>query len=76
MVVTDVFSASEDEIEGINSFEFSRQLMNSDYISGNMEDVAKKLLPTLKPGDVVIGLGAGTITELGKNLKKAVCLAN
>ena len=41
-----------------------------------MEEVAAKLLPTLKAGDVVIGLGAGTITALGKNLEKAGCVAS
>ena len=33
-----------------------------------MADVARQLLPTLKENDVVIGLGAGTITALGKEL--------
>ena len=36
-----------------------------------MKDVAKKLLPTLKSGDIVVGLGAGTITALGKELLHA-----
>ena len=35
-----------------------------------IENVAKELLPTLKSGNVVIGLGAGTITDLGKYLQK------
>ena len=34
-----------------------------------MEDVSKNLIKTLKKGNVVIGLGAGTITNLGKHLK-------
>ena len=34
-----------------------------------MSEVAQKLLPTLKNGDVVIGLGAGTITALGRELE-------
>ena len=33
-------------------------------------------MPELKKGDVVIGLGAGTITALGKNLEKAGCVAS
>ena len=41
-----------------------------------MEDVANKLFPTLKKNDIVIGLGAGTITALGKNLEKAGCVGN
>ena len=33
-----------------------------------MKTVAKELMPMLKDNDVVIGLGAGTITNLGKEL--------
>lgn len=68
VVVTDVYSASEDEIEGITGENFASEL-NADYIGGDMKEVAKKLFPTLKKGDVVIGLGAGTITALGKELQ-------
>lgn len=71
VIVTDVYAASEDKIEGINSKKFSEELTGSEYISGSIEDVAKKLLPTLEENTVVIGLGAGTITNLAKELKKA-----
>ena len=71
VIVTDVYSASEDSIDGISGEKFSKDLKGSEYISGNMEEVAKKLLPSLKKGDIVVGLGAGTITNLGKNLQKA-----
>jgi len=33
-----------------------------------MKAVAKKLYPSLKKDDVVIGLGAGTITAVGREL--------
>ncbi len=75
VVVTDVYAASEDAIEGINSERFTDELsaklnIPCEYISGNMQQVAKQLLPELKPDDVVIGLGAGTITNLSKELLK------
>lgn len=38
------------------------------HIPGDMKAVAKELFPLLENGDVVIGLGAGTITALGKEL--------
>ena len=69
VIVTDVYAASEDAIEGINSEKFSKELSNCEYISGSIKDVAEKLLPTLRSGDIVIGLGAGTITRLGKDLE-------
>ena len=68
VVVTDVYAASENPIEGVNSGNFVKELNGAEYFSGSMKDVARALLPTLHPGDVVIGLGAGTITNLGKEL--------
>ena len=71
VVVTDVYAASEDVIEGVNSSEFVKSFDNAENYQGSIQDVAKKLLPTLKNGDIVIGLGAGTITTLGNELMKA-----
>lgn len=73
VVVTDVYAASEDPIEGVDSITFTNELKEKieipcEQISGNIQEVAKKLYPTLKTGDIVIGLGAGTITNLGKEL--------
>ncbi len=72
LVVTDVYNASEEPIDNINSEnlvkDFKRE--NVEYISGDMENVAKKLYPELKSGDIVITLGAGTVTKLGDELKK------
>jgi len=73
VVVTDVYAASEDKIDGINSENFVKDLSEKisapcEHISGDMKTVAEKLFPTLKSGDVVIGLGAGTINLLGKEL--------
>ena len=76
VIVTDVYAASEDEIEGISGLNFSKDLPNSEYISGNMEQVAKTLLPTLNSGNIVIGLGAGTITALGKNIQQEALVLN
>ena len=85
VVVTDVYAASEDAIDGINSENFAKDLSGHvdipcEYIKGSIADVAKKLYPELKKDDVVIGLGAGTITNLSKELlnarKEAVGAAN
>lgn len=69
LIITDVYAASEDKIEGINSEKFASEINGAEYISGSIQEVADKLLPTLKNNDVVIGLGAGTITNLAKCLK-------
>ncbi len=75
VVVTDVYAASEDVIDGINSDKFTKELSEKisvpcEHMSGSMQEVAEQLFPTLKNGDVVIGLGAGTIISLNKELLK------
>lgn len=69
VIVTDIFEASEDPIAGITSENFAKDA-GFEHISGSINDVAEKLIPSLKQTDVVIGLGAGTITNLGKYLKE------
>lgn len=71
LIITDVYAASEQPIEGINSEKFASEIKNAEYIKGSIGDVAKTLLPTLNTNDVVIGLGAGSITKLGEYLEKA-----
>ena len=73
LIVTDVYAASEDEIVGVNSQAFVNEFKEKSdipcrHISGSMEEVAKELYKDLKPNDIVIGLGAGTITKLGSEL--------
>lgn len=72
LIVVDVYSASEDAIEGINSKAFVQSFQNEDvtYVGGSMENAARKILPLLKSGDMVITLGAGDVTRIGGELKK------
>lgn len=72
LIVVDVYSASENPIEGINSKTFAQCFENKDvtYIAGSMENAARKILPLLKSGDMVITLGAGDVTRIGSELLK------
>ena len=69
VIVTDVYEASETPIQGITGEAFAKEA-GFEYIKGNLDLVAEKLLPTLNKGEIVIGLGAGTITNLAKSLKE------
>ena len=69
--VTDVYAASESPIEGTNSEKFAQELSKTipcKHLSGSIAEVAKQLLSELNQNDIVVGLGAGTITSLGKDL--------
>lgn len=69
VIVTDVYEASEDPIEGITGENFAKEI-GVEHFKGSIEAVAEQLLPTLKTNNIVVGLGAGTITNLGKYLKE------
>jgi UDP-N-acetylmuramate--alanine ligase len=68
--VCDVYSANEQPIENINSEKLSACIKNADvtYVSGAIEEVAEKVYHKLQPGDLVLTLGAGSITKLGNIL--------
>lgn len=69
--ITDVYAASETPIEGATPEKFVEELLTKtpcEHLSGSISEVAQQLLPKLQAGDVVVGLGAGTITTLGKDL--------
>lgn len=72
VVITDVFAASEDVIEGVNSKVLTEHCkeegINVEYIAGDMKTVAQTLYPEITSNDVIIGVGAGTITQLGPEL--------
>ena len=70
--VTDVFHACEEPIENVNSERFVNELKHKDktYVHGDMQAVAEKIYPELQPKDLVITLGAGTVTQVGGILKK------
>lgn len=72
LIVLDVYAASEEPIIEADSKVFAQQINHKDatYISGNMEEAAQKILPLLKPSDIVLTLGAGDITKMGKLLQE------
>ena len=72
LIIIDVFSAGEEQIAGVNSENFYKDIKHKDaiYVSGNIENAAEKIYPFLKKGDIVITLGAGSVTNIGKLLNK------
>ena len=68
----DVYPAGEDAIEGISSENFISEInhKNAKYISGNIEEVSKKIYSLLEENDIVITLGAGTVTKIGSLIEK------
>ncbi|MDD3236521.1 MAG: UDP-N-acetylmuramate--L-alanine ligase [Candidatus Gastranaerophilales bacterium] len=67
LIVVDVFAASEKPLTEADPAKFVKQICHKDavYISGKMDEAAKKILPLLKPSDIVLTLGAGDVTKIG-----------
>lgn len=72
LIILDVYGASEDYIEGVTSEIFASQINHKDsvWIGGSIEQACEKIMPLLKPYDIVLTLGAGSITKVGNILKE------
>ena len=74
LIVTDIYAASEEPIEGVNALslcEGIRRCGHKDvtYISGS-DDIINYLLKIAKPKDVIITQGAGNIWKIGEEFLK------
>ena len=70
--VLDIYAASEQPIEGISAEILTDNIRkfghkNAIYI-GDLETAAERVLPQLENGDLVITLGAGTVTGLSDEI--------
>ena len=71
-IITDIYSGGEKPIKGVNGPSFCKKLKadNTMYLSGD------KLLPLLPkmlvPGDVLVTVGAGNISEIGPKLMRKI----
>jgi UDP-N-acetylmuramate--alanine ligase len=74
LYLMDIYAASEMPIEGINSETLlgrmkSLGIMNAEHIS-DRSGMIKKVLGELRPGDVVLTLGAGDVYKMGEEILK------
>ena len=72
LYITDIYAASETPIEGITAEILTENIRkyghkNANYIAG-IETAAEKVLENLQSGDLVITLGAGSITRLSDEI--------
>lgn len=76
LYVLDIYAASEQPIEGISAEILTENIKkfghkNANYI-GDIDTAVDKILPELQHGDVVITLGAGTVTRLSDEFLQAI----
>lgn len=72
LFVLDIYAASESPIEGIDAEVLTENIKkyghkNVTYI-GDIESAVEKVIPVLQDGDLLITLGAGTVTRLSDEI--------
>lgn len=76
LFVLDIYAASESPIEGITAETLTENIKlfghkNANYV-GDIESAVEKVLPHLKENDLLITLGAGTVTTLSDKFLDAL----
>ena len=71
--VTDVYVARGSQIEGINSSKLVQEINkpNISYLPGNLDKITEYIKTLINPGDLILIMGAGNITNLGEKLLKS-----
>lgn len=73
LIVTDIYAASEEKIEGVDGQVLSEKIRISGHrnvmFAPTKEDAAEKVLGLARDGDVVLTLGAGDIYKIEERLK-------
>jgi UDP-N-acetylmuramate--alanine ligase len=74
LIVTEIYAASEEKIEGISGMLLSDKVRASGHknvlFAATKEEVADKILEIAQPGDLVVALGAGDINKISDRLKE------
>ncbi len=76
VAVTDIYPAGEQPIPGVDGEELARGIRSAGHpdvrFLGPLAEVASRLAPELRAGDVVLTLGAGSITQLPDLLQEVL----
>ncbi len=76
VAVTDIYPAGEQPIPGVDGEELARGIRGAGHpdvrFLGPLAEVASRLAPELRAGDVVLTLGAGSITQLPDLLQEVL----
>ena len=70
--VLSIYEASEQPITGVSAEALAARIRGAGHehvsYAGAIEGAARTILPSLRPGDLVVTLGAGSVTSLGPQL--------
>ncbi len=76
LIVTGIYGAGEEKIPGVESAALVEAIRARGHrgveLVADLEQVSETLVPELRTGDLVITLGAGSVTRLGPKLIRAL----
>lgn len=76
LFLTEIYPAGETPIDGVSSQlivdAYKKHQSKDAVLIPKFEDISREILPSLKPGDVVLTLGAGDIYKAGKKILEAL----
>lgn len=77
VLITDIYAAGEAPIDGISGPELVTRVLartpdRAVALAPALPEIARSLIPRLQPDDVVITMGAGSITKLSHELAEAI----
>jgi UDP-N-acetylmuramate--alanine ligase len=76
LVITEIYAASEPKLPGVEAAALADAVRERGHrdvrFIAELETIASALAPDLQPGDLVLTLGAGSITRLGPRLLAAL----
>jgi UDP-N-acetylmuramate--alanine ligase len=80
VITTEVYSAGESPIEGVNGFMLNKKIRNTSSAEvaffNDFAGIIDYVLKIAKPGDMVITLGAGNVHSIGDTLMQALARSN
>ena len=72
LIVTDIYAAGEEPLPGVNSEVLAEGIRahghREVHYIGELNELAGKIEPLLKEGDLVVTMGAGSIWQVGERL--------
>ncbi len=70
--VTDIYAASEKPIEGVSAENLARRLVDFGHrgaaFAGPLEQAVSDVAAAARPGDLIVTLGAGTVSQAGDRI--------
>jgi len=76
LILTEIYPAGEDPIPGVNAEALYQALKRRGHLDveffPDRDEIAAKLGPKLRPGDIVLTLGAGDIYKVGEKLVESL----